>query len=181
MLLLVWVPPFALMGIGALVLGLALTPAARRWLRWKLPGFREANLAQLAAVLHLLLARGAPLAEALALAAEMEGASPVGRELGRWRQRLAAGEGRLAEFAAGAKVFPGLFVWLVAQAGADLGGGFRRAADLYQSRARHRIELLLHAGLPVAVLCLGLMILGQLSASFSVLIRFVNMLGALDS
>lgn len=175
--LLVWLPLLWLVGIGGLALTLGLLPAARRWLRWQLPGFREAHLAQLAAALHLLLARGSPLDEALALAAELEGASPAGRDLARWRQRLAAGEGRPGEFAAGSRAFPRLFVWLVSQAGSDLAGGFRRAAELYQNRARHRIELLLHAGLPVAVLILGVLILMQLSASLSVLLRFINLLG----
>ncbi len=174
--LLVWLPVLVLVGLGGLVLALAALPATRRWLRWKLPGFREANLAQLAAALHLVLARGTPLEEALALAAELEGASPAGRELARWRQRLAAGQGRVAEFAAGSRAFPRLFVWMVGQA-ADVGEGFRRAADLFQARARHRTEMLLHAGLPVAVLFLGLCILTQLSASATVLLQFINLLG----
>lgn len=176
----VWFPPFCLLGLGGLALVVALVPATRRWLRWKLPGFREANLAQLAAALHLLLARGCPLDEALALAAELEGASPAGRDLTRWRQRLAAGEGRPGEFAADSRAFPRLFVWLVSQAGANLAEGFRRAAELYQGRARHRIELLLHAGLPVAVLCLGTLILAQLTSSLSVLIRLINRLGGVE-
>ncbi len=174
--LLVWLPVLVLLGVGGLVLVLAALPVTRRWLRWKLPGFREANLAQLAAALHLVLARGTPLDEALALAGELEGASPAGRELARWRRQLANGQGRVTEFAAGSRVFPHLFVWMVGQA-ADLGEGFRRAADLFQARARHRTEMLLHAGLPVAALFLGLCILAQLSASATVLHRFINALG----
>lgn len=177
---LVWLPLLWLVGFAGLALTLALLPATRRWLRWKLPGFREANLAQLAAALHLLLARGSPLDDALALAAELEGPSPAGRDLARWRKRLADGAGRLAEIAADSRAFPRLFVWLVSQAGPDLAGGFRRAADLYQGRARRHIEVLLHAGLPVAVLVLGTLILLQLSGSLSVLIRFINQLGGVE-
>lgn len=159
------------------MVGLGLWPATRRWLRWRLPGFREANLAQLAAALHLLLARGGHLDESLALLAELEGPSPAGRELVRWRQRLAAGAGRLEVFAAPSRTFPRLFVWLVTRAGSDLAGGFRRAAELYHQRAQHQAEMLLHAALPVAVLFLGLLILVQLSSSMVVVIQFLNAMG----
>lgn len=172
--LLLWLPPVWLVAIGLMALGLGLWPASRRWLRWRLPAFREAHLAQLAAALHLLLARGGHLDDSLALLAELEGSSPAGRELTRWRQRLAAGAGRLEEFAAPCRTFPRLFLWLVARAGSDLAGGFRRAAELYQQRAQHRVEMLLYAALPVAVLFLGSLILIQLSVWTSVLKQFLD-------
>jgi type II secretory pathway component PulF len=171
---LLWLPVVWLVALGLTALGLGLWPATRRWLRWRLPAFREAHLAQLAAALHLLLARGGHLDEALALLAELEGSSPAGRELARWRQRLAAGAGRIEEFATPSRTFPRLFLWLVARAGSDLAGGFRRAAELYQQRAQHRIEMLLHAALPVAVLVLGLLILIQVSVSMNVVVQFLH-------
>jgi hypothetical protein len=40
--------------------------------------------------------------------------------------------------------------------------------------------MLLHAGLPVAVLCLGVLILAQLTSTLSVLIRLINQLGGVE-
>jgi general secretion pathway protein F len=173
---LVWLAGFTLFGLAALA-----WPGLRHWLRWKLPGFKESNVAQFAAAMHLLLARGGNLGESLDLMRGLEAGTPAGHELTRWRERLAAGQGQFAEFAAGPSVFPWLFVWLVAQGGPDLASAFRRAADLYQQRARHQVEMLLYAALPVAVIFLGVLILMQLSTSMSLIVTVLNALGSVDA
>jgi type II secretory pathway component PulF len=175
--LMLWLPLVWLVGFAALALLAVALPATRRWLRWRLPGFKEFNVAQFAAAMHLLIARGGNLGEALGLLRDLEGPSPAGRELARWRERLAAGAGQFAEFAAAPLVFPRLFVWLVAEAGADLAAGFKRAADLYQQRAAHQVEMMLYAALPTAVLALGLLILLQLSSALSLIVSVLNVLG----
>jgi type II secretory pathway component PulF len=157
----VWVP-MAWIGVLALAFVLAFAvPAWRNWLRWHLPGFRESNLAEFAATLRLLLSSGAQLGQALKLVQQVEPSGAVALELGRWQQRLAAGHGKFTDLAAGGNVFPRLFLWLVGEGGEDLAAGFARAAEVYAERARYRVELLLYAALPVAVLVLGAMILLQ--------------------
>lgn len=179
--LLLWLPLVWMVGLGV-VGGFALAwPPLRHWLRWRLPGFRESSVAQFASAMHLLLARGTHLGESLDLLHGLEAGSPAGRELALWRERLAAGQGQFGEFAAAPKVFPRLFVWLVSQGGSELALAFRRAADLYQQRARHQVEMLLYAALPVAVILLGVLILTQLSASLSLIVSVLNALGSMDA
>ena len=175
-----WLPPVWL-ALAAVLLILALTvPAWRNRLRWSLPGFKESNTAQFAAAMHLLLARGGNLAESVDLLRGLEASTPAGRELDRWLERIAAGQGRFAEFAPESAVFPRLFLWLVGQSGENLAVGFRHAADIYYQRARHRAEMMLYAAMPVAVLVLGVLILTQLSSVLSLITTMLNTLGNLE-
>ena len=178
--LMLWAPLVWLVLLALLVAGALSVPAWRDRLGWRLPGFKESNLAQLAAALHLLLERGGNLAESIALIRDLEGASPAGRELAGWHSRIASGQGRVEQFTAGARVFPPLFLWLIAQSGEDLARGFQRAAEIYFQRARHRTEMLLYAALPVAVITLGILILIQVGSGMLVITRFLNALGSLE-
>ncbi len=157
------------------VAGLAV-PFWRARLRWRLPGFREASLAQTASALALLVHRGTPLPEALELLGRLEGASPAGQEIREWQERLRAGHRKLAEVITPGPVFPPLFAWLVSSSGEELAAGFRRAAEIFQARAVHRIEMLLYGVLPVSVLVLGVMILGQ-AYPVAMLFRQIMFLG----
>jgi type II secretory pathway component PulF len=78
--------------------------------------------------------------------------------------------------AAGGRVFPPLFVWLVSSAGEDIASGFQHAAEIYQARAANRSEMLLYAALPVMVLALGVVILTQGWLMLSGLVVVVQLL-----
>ena len=174
----VWIAPGVLaLTLILLVLGLTL-PSWRAWLRWRLPGFREASLSQIASSLNILLSRGSTLNDALDLMRRIEGHSIAAMELASWQQRLSQGEGRIEDFAADSRLFPQLFLWLAANGGQDLAAGFRRAAEIYQGRATHRIEMMLYACLPVSILLLGLMIVGQV---YPVVRIFLALNSAMDS
>ena len=149
------------------------TPRVRRALRWRLPAFKEASLAQIASALALMLKSGVPLNNALGLVEQLERGTPAEAELGRWRQRLAAGQGKFSEMAGGGKLFPPLFIWTVSQSHEDLTAGFQRAAETYQSRATYRTELLLYSALPCSVLALGLVIISQIQP---VIFMFMSLL-----
>lgn len=173
-----WVPPvlLALILIGA---ALALTvPGARQMLRWRIPSFRESSLAQIASTLALLLRNGVQLDHAFALVERMESGSRAGAEISNWRRRLAAGHAKFSEMAEPGRAFPPLFIWMVAHGREDLGSGFQRAADIYQSRATHRAELLLYSALPCSVLALGVLIIMQIQPIFFSLTQMMNMLGS---
>lgn len=180
LLLRTWAPAVAL-GLVTLAACLALAaPAGRRYLRWRLPGFREQSLTHFASTMNLLLASGNPLAESLDLTGHLEAGTPAGSEVQRWKTRLADGTARVADAARDFKVFPPLFVWLLAQGGEDLAAGFRKAAEIYSARAIYRIEMLLHVALPVMVLALGTLILTQFLPLFRALIFIMDMLGSVD-
>lgn len=157
-----WVPPIGLAILALFCLGAVSVPAWREKLRWSLPAFREASLAQLASAMALMLRTGTPLAEALALAESLEADSPAGPALARWRSFVEAGQGKPAQWVGPSRPFPPLFLWLVQKGGEDAASGFQKAAALYQSRAAYRIELALYGALPISVLFLGQMILWQI-------------------
>src|ERR1700722_8870263 len=67
-----WMTPVFLGLILAAGLTAAVFSPAHRALRWRLPAFKEASLAQLALAIWLMLKNGVPLDDALALAEELE-------------------------------------------------------------------------------------------------------------
>jgi type II secretory pathway component PulF len=177
-LIAIWCPPVFL-GIATMICFVAVTaPRARRALRWRLPAFREASLSQAASALSLMLKSGVPLDKALGLAEQLERGTPAEIEIARWRQRLAGGRGKFSEMAAGGRIFPPLFVWMVGQSGEDLPAGFQRASEIYQSRASYRAETLLYSALPCSVIALGMMIVFQMHPVISALISIMNLLGS---
>jgi type IV pilus assembly protein PilC len=172
-----WLPPLVL-GLALAGLGVALASGkARRALRWRVPAFKEASLAQIASALSVMLKSGVPLDKALGLVEQLERGTPAEAELAQWRQRLAAGQGKAAEMMAGGKVFPPLFAWTVSQAGENLTAGFQRAAETYQGRATYRTELLLYSALPCSVLALGVTIIWEIQPVISVFASFMNAIG----
>ena len=173
-----WMSPVLLALLLVVAIVALIVPAARRMLRWRVPSFRESSLAQIASALALLLRNGVPLDHALALVERMESGSRAGEEISNWRRRLAAGHGKFLDLAPPSRAFPPLFIWLVAHGREDLGAGFQHAADIYQSRANHRAELLLYSALPCSVLGLGLLIVMQIQPIFFELSKIMNMLGS---
>lgn len=151
-------------------------PAVREFLRWKLPGVREAGLAQLAAGLHLLVKGGVPLPQAIELVRQFEVKSAANADLSAWKQRIEQGQGTTAGLGADFRAIPPLFVWLVQGGGEDLATGLRRAADIYGQRADRKIAMLLYAALPVAVMGLGFLIVNQFVPFFLELVRLMDML-----
>jgi type II secretory pathway component PulF len=177
-LILPWLAP-VIIGIAAMALFIALgTAGVRRVLRWRLPAFKEASLAQVASAMAMMLKSGATLNDALALMQQLEKGTPAEAEFARWRQRLAAGQGKFSEIAGDGKIFPPLFIWTVSQSNEDLGAGFQRASEMYQARAAYRTDVLLYSAMPCSILVLGLVILTQMQPA---LIAFINMMNTLGS
>lgn len=173
-----WLPPVVLTLLLIVAATTLLIPGARQFLRWRVPSFRESSLAQIASALALLLRNGVPLDHALGLVERMESGSRAGDEISNWRRRLASGHAKFSEMAEPGRAFPPLFIWLVAHGREDLGAGFQRAAEIYQSRANHRADLLLYSALPCSVLALGVLIVMQVQPIFFSLTQMMNMLGA---
>ncbi len=173
-----WIPPLVLTFAALLGLGGAFIPSWRARLRWRLPAFREASLAQLASAMALMLKNGTTLPEALALAQALESATPAGKALAHWRQLVEAGQGKPAAWTGDSRPFPPLFLWLVQKGGEDLAAGFQKAADIYHARAAYRIELALYGALPVSILLLGQMVLWQALPLLRSMVWMMNLLGA---
>jgi len=174
-----WVYPTFFGLLFALALAALVVPQFRQIVRWRLPAFREASVARLAASMHLLLKGGVALPEALALLAQLE-TGKAAHDLQRWQGNLSAGQTRFSDVAAQSSAFPPLFVWLVSSSGEDMAGGFRRAAEIYEARAAYSAELGLYAALPVSVLFLGAIILSQgfaLVSGFLVFVQLLNGMG----
>jgi type II secretory pathway component PulF len=172
-----WIPPVVLALAAGFGIAAASIPSWRARLRWRLPAFREASLAQLASAMTLMLKNGTTLPEALALAEAVEGATPAARAIARWRRLVEAGQGKPAEWTGDSRPFPPLFVWLVQKGGENVAAGFQKAAEIYQARASYRIELALYGALPVSILLLAQMVLWQAIPLLRSLIWMMDMLG----
>jgi type II secretory pathway component PulF len=172
-----WLPPMVIGTIAVLGLMALGVPSWRARLRWRLPAFREASLAQLASSMALMLRNGTTLGEALALGENLEGPTGAGRALARWRGLVESGQGKPSQWTEPAPPFPPLFVWLVRKGGEDAAAGFQKAADVYQARAGYRIELMLYGALPISILFLGQMVFWQIAPLMQTLIMFMNSLG----
>lgn len=170
-----WVPPIALACLAVVAVAIISVPKWRGRMRWRLPAFRDASLAQVASAMALMLKNGTPLPDALAMAESLESGSPAGPSLGFWRDMVERGGGKPAQWPHAMQPFPPLFMWLVRKGGEDLSAGFQKAADLFYTRAVSRIEMALYAALPVSILLLGLMVFWQVMPVFRVLIWFMNM------
>jgi type II secretory pathway component PulF len=173
----VWIPPLVMAILLAIGAALVTVPQWRARLRWRLPAFRDASLAQLASAMALMLKSGTPFPEALALAESVESDSPAAPALAQWRSLIAGGQGKPAQWPQSLAPFPPMFLWLVRKGGEDVSAGFQKAAEIYQSRASYKIELALYGALPIAVLLLGQMIIWQVTPVFRALIWMMNMLG----
>lgn len=170
----IWGPPILIGSLLALFLFALVIPAATRMFRWRLPAFREAEVAQVASAMALMLKNGGNLDDALSLVQDMERGTRASGELAEWRRHLAEGRGKFADMAASGRAFPPLFVWLVGNAGEDLAAGFQRAAEIYSARAAHRSEMFLYAVMPTAVILLGAMVVCQLFPVAKTFISMVN-------
>ena len=173
-----WMPPIVLALVALLGLAAVCIPSWRARLRWRLPAFREASLAQLASAMALMLKNGTTLPEALALAEALESGTPAAKALARWRQLVEAGQGKPAEWTGDSRPFPPLFLWLVQKGGEDVAAGFQKAAEIYQARASYRIEMALYGALPVSILLLGQMVLWQAIPLMRSMTWMMNMIGA---
>jgi general secretion pathway protein F len=177
LVLLMWVPPVVFVSLLLALISALFIPAISTRLKWRLAGFREANLAQVASTMALILKSGTPLPDALLLVEEMEAGSPAASALARWRAQLAQGTSSSDWLAAPTPPFPPLFVWLVRQAREDLGAGFSQAASLYQSRAVHLADMLLYAALPVSTILLAQVVFWQVAPVIETLRNVMNAVG----
>ncbi len=157
--------PVGVVGILFLAVSTALAHSGtRRWLRWHVPLWRDVSVWQFASAMGMMLRGGCRLDEALALMVQFEAESPAAADLLEWEQRLARGLGDFRDFASASRVFPPLFVWLVAVDAENLASGFARAEEMYHGRAVYGSERLLYAVLPVSVLFLGALVFSQVFA-----------------
>ncbi len=176
-ILAMWVPPIVLAGVVAFVLATLSRSKWRARLRWFLPGFREASIAQLASAMALMLKNGTPFADALALAEDLETPSPAAKALAQWRYFVEAGRGKPTQWHEPSPPFPPLFLWLVQKGGEDAAAGFQKAADIFHARAAYRIELALYGALPISVLFLGQMVLWQIVPLLKAFAMLMNAIG----
>jgi type II secretory pathway component PulF len=175
-----WGPPLLIGLLLALALGAVILRRFREAMRWRVPTFKDAALAQAASAMWVMLKGGVNLGDAMALLEKVETGTRAALDLKRWQQRLAAGMGKFSAMAAESVAFPPLFVWLVANGGEDLAAGFKRAAEVYQARAQYRTEAMLYAALPVAVLMLGVMILTQAYLALSVTLPLIQLMNGVS-
>jgi type IV pilus assembly protein PilC len=172
-----WIPPILFgLALVATFAGLIIAPT-RRMLRWQLPAFREASLAQVASVIWLMLKNGVALDDTLATVEQLEKGTGAQKEIAGWRRQLASGRGKFYEMTGNRKVFPPLFIWTVAQSGEDLVSGFKRTAELYQARAIYRTEMFLYSALPCSIILIATLILSQIQPVFRSLTLFITALG----
>ena len=176
----IWAFPLVLGILFFVALTIVFQPAMRGKFLWRLPAFKEANVARVASALTLLLKNGVSLPDAIGLVEGLEDNQRATADLQQWKDNLAAGMAKFSEVARASRMFPPMFVWIVAGAGEDLVSGFRRAAEMYQSRAIYRTEVALFSVLPVASMFLGAVVMSQAFLVFSMFLPMISMLDNLS-
>ena len=150
----------------------------RRELRWKLPGFREASLSQIASSMNIMLEGGCTLDDSLRMVQEMEKDNPAGEELTEWHQRLSGGRGKIREIIEPGKVFPHEFIWMLGADEEKLATGFERTSQFYFDRERNHSRALLQGVVPIAIAILGVVLALQFIPLVSVLITMMGQMGS---
>lgn len=174
----IWAFPIAIALVFVACLSTLFLPALREKLVWRLPAFKEATVSRIASSINLLLKNGVSLPDAIAFTEEIETSTEAAADLQRWRQRLSTGTVKFSEVAAGNRLVPPLFTWIVSGAGENIADGFRRAAEIYHARALYRTEVALYSVLPVTSLFLGGVIL---SLGMLVISMFLPMIAMLNN
>jgi type IV pilus assembly protein PilC len=176
----IWVFPVVLGGLFLLAAAVIFLPGLRGKFLWRLPAFKEATISRIAASLTLLLKNGVNLPDAIGLVEQLETSTAATADLKRWQTKLAAGTAKFSEVAAGSRLIPPLFVWVVSSAGEDLTAGFNRAAEIYHSRAIYRTEVALYSVLPFASLFLGVVVLSQACLVISMFLPLIAMISQMS-
>ena len=173
----IWIFPVMLGVLLLVMLAVIFLPTLRGKFLWRLPAFKEATVSRIASSLTLLLKNGVNLPDAIGLVEQLETSTAATADLRQWRKKIAAGTAKFSEVAAGSRLIPPLFVWVVSSAGEDLAAGFNRAAEIYHSRAIYRTEVALYSVLPVASLFLGAVVLSQAFLVISMFLPMIVMTG----
>ncbi|HXB61138.1 MAG TPA: type II secretion system F family protein [Candidatus Acidoferrales bacterium] len=168
----IWTFPLVLGVLFFLAITVVFQPGMRGKFLWRLPAFKEANIARIASALTLLMKNGVNLPDAIGVVEKLEDNKMATADMQDWKTKLSAGVAKFSEVASKNRMFPPLFVWVVSGAGEDLTGGFRRAAEIYHSRAIYRTEVALFSVLPIASLFLGAIVISQ---AFLVISMFLPM------
>ena len=169
----IWVFPMALGILFLVMLSVVFLPTMRGKFLWRLPAFKEATISRIASSMTLLLKNGVSLPDALGLVEKLENNRAVIADLQSWKTKLAAGSAKFSEVAAGSKMIPPMFIWIVSGAGENLTEGFQRAAEIYHARAIYRTEVALFSVLPLASVFLGVVVISQ---AFLVISMFLPMI-----
>jgi len=176
----IWIFPIVLAALFVGLLAIIFLPGPRGRYLWRLPAFKEATVSRIASSLALLTKTGVPFPEAIGLVEQLETSDAAAADLQHWRARLASGTTKFTEVAAGNRVIPPLFTWVVASAGEDLTAGLKRAAEIYHARALYRTEVALFSVLPLASLFLGTIVLTQASLVIAMFLPMIYMLNSLS-
>jgi hypothetical protein len=105
----IWAFPVAILLILLAVLAVIFLPAIREKILWRLPAFKEATVARIAASIHLLLKNGVSLPDAVGLTEQLETSPAAAADLQQWKLKLAGGTAKFSEVAAGNKMIPPMF------------------------------------------------------------------------
>jgi type II secretory pathway component PulF len=169
----IWIFPIALGILFVAMVAAIFVPAMRGNFLCRMPAFKEATVSHIAAALEMLLQKGVSLPEAVGLVKNLETSPAAAADLQRWQTKLAAGVAKFSEVAAGNKLIPPMFTWIVSGAGENLAEGFKRAAEIYHARALYRTEVALFSVLPLASVFLGAIVISQ---AFLVISMFLPMI-----
>ena len=176
-----WAFPFVLCFILLVMLTVIFLPVTRGQILWRLPAFKEASVARIASTIHLMLTNGVSLPDAVGLAQQLENSPAAAADLQLWKKNLAKGVAKFSEVAAGNKMIPPMFTWLVSGAGENLADGFKRAAEIYHSRAIYRTEVALYSVLPFASLFLGGIVIAQALLMIAMFLPLIAMIGGMTN
>jgi len=138
------------------------------YLSWRLKVTRYLQLANLSSMFEALLASGVPFSDSISL---MEGLSENRKTkstLRRIDEKTAKGVG-VAEAFEAEEIFPSVYTWVLKNSGEQLPEGFRQNAVTYGTRAKRYMDICLYGAMPLAMVFIGALVLGNLAVFFQML------------
>ena len=109
----IWAFPITLGILFLVMISVVFLPPLRGKYLWRLPAFKEATVSRIASSLNLLLKNGVTLPDAVSLTEQLETSPAAAADLQLWQKKLAAGTSKFSEVAAGDKMIPPMFTWIV--------------------------------------------------------------------
>lgn len=173
----IWIVPMGLLMILTWCLVLFGVKPLRNRISWVVPGFSQARIALAAQQLAVIHGSGTSWPESLRSVASLYLATPIGRELQLWHEKLSQGKTSPGDLLDIQGPMPPIFRYLIASSGENLQEGLVHLAAVYREKSNYLFECLSRVVTPAATILVGFFIIGQTVPVIRLILHAINNFG----